>query len=529
MRNSILSFARRAYSDQRGQTLPFVALGMVALLGMGGLVVDVGHAYVVRSQIQNSANAAALAASGAVYNAQTDTVNVTSMATQYDSGAGAQNNYSGVTVTQTITPKCFNSLMPPGETCGTGSPSNAVVVNNAATVKTYLMGLFGVPALNVSATATASIQGTANSWNVAVIVDGTASMATTDTNCGNFTEFQCALSSVQVFLEHVNPGPTGNIRVSLFSFPNLATGSFNPTQTCTSTFVNDPYTLPAAGATTYVPVTYVGNSTSFTATYQLASWDSNYYLASATADAGLNPSDNLVKTIGAAYNTSTGAKALTGCLPNVGGESTYIASTIYAAQAALAHEQSLNAGSKNAMIILSDGQANAASSKFPAKGMTANQGANSVTSTGSSTWSATATNLTGVAGTWGQYPDYNNECQQEITAAQAATTAGTTVYAVAYGSQDTGCGTSGGGGNDTHLSLNTTGFSVPFTALSQLTPCVAMENMASTLNDFYSDPNQSGSNSSCTDTGHTTATLADISLAIAANFTKPRLIPNNSN
>src|ERR1035438_587511 len=137
MRNSILSFARRAYSDQRGQTLPFVALGMVALLGMGGLVVDVGHAYVVRGQLQNSANAAALAASGAVYNSQSNSVNYTSLATQYNCGSGAENANTGVTCTQTFTPKCFNSLMPPGENC-TGAPNNAVVVNNTASAKTYL-------------------------------------------------------------------------------------------------------------------------------------------------------------------------------------------------------------------------------------------------------------------------------------------------------------------------------------------------------------------------------------------------------
>ncbi len=527
MKNSILSFARRAYSDQRGQTLPFVALGMVALLGMGGLVVDVGHAYVVRSQLQNSANAAALAASGAVYNSQSNTVNYTSLATQYNCGSGAENASSGVTCTQTFTPKCFNSLMPPGENC-TGAPNNAVVVQNTANVKTYLMGLFGVPALNVSATATASIQGTANSWNVAVIVDGTSSMSTTDTNCGNLTQFQCALSSVQVFLEHVNPGPSGNIRVSLFSFPNVAFGGGgSESNTCGGTFTGEVYTLPAPGASNYGPIVYSKTGSQIGGSYQIATWDSNYYLASATADAGLNPSDNLVKTIGAAYNTSTGAKALTGCLPNVGGETTYIASTIYAAQAALTHEQTLYANSKNAMIILSDGQANAAAAKFPGLGYTATNGGIAPTYAGTTTYSASAKNLAGVVGGWGQYPDINNECQQEITAANAATAAGTVVYTVAYGSEDTGCGSNGG--TDTHLSIGTTGLNVPFTALSQLTPCLAMEDMASTLNDFYSDPNQSGSNSTCADGGHTTATLADISLAIAANFTKPRLIPNNAN
>ena len=83
MRKMRLSLVRRALHDQQGQTTAFVVLGIVALLGVAGLVIDVGHAYVVRSQLQNSANAAALAASGAVYNAQSDTVNATSEAEQY--------------------------------------------------------------------------------------------------------------------------------------------------------------------------------------------------------------------------------------------------------------------------------------------------------------------------------------------------------------------------------------------------------------------------------------------------------------
>jgi Flp pilus assembly protein TadG len=520
---TILSFARRALSDQRGQTLPFVALAMVALLGVGGLVVDVGHAYVVRSQLQNSANAAALAASGAVYNAQSDAINSTSIANQYGSAAKADNNYfSGLgAVTTAVSTKCLNSLMPPGETCGAGSPSNAVQVTNSTAVKTFLMSMLGIPALNVSATATASIQGTANSWNVAIIVDGTSSMSTSDSNCGGLTEFQCALSSVQVFLEHVNPG-TGNVRVSLFSFPNLSTTGFSNTATCSSTFTNEPYTLPSTTATTYAPIKYTG-TTAFTATYQLAAFDSGYWDPTNSSTAGLNSSDNLVKTIGAAYNTTNGSKDITGCLPNKGGESTYFAAAIYAAQAALIQEQAANPGSKNALILLSDGEANADSSKFPAKTSTAATGGVSVTSAGSSTWSSTATNLTGVSGTWGKYPDFNDECQQGIVAAQAATAAGTTVYAVAYGSESTGCGA--GGGTDTHLYA--TGNNIPFT-LSSLTACVTMENIASSMSYFYSDPNQTGSGSSCTDTTHTTATLADISLAIAANFTTPRLLPNNA-
>ncbi|MGO9338081.1 MAG: pilus assembly protein TadG-related protein [Terracidiphilus sp.] len=525
MSTRIMSFVRRAITDQRGQTMPFIALGMVAFMGVAGLTIDVGHAYVVRGQLQNTANAAALAAAGLVYDSQSQSVNTTTQADQYSAGTGNENaNPALGTVTTTVTTKCLNMLMPTGETCGTGSSPNAVQVKVASAVKTSFMAMLGVTTLNVSATATASMQGVANSWNVAIIVDGTQSMGTTDTNCGGLTEFQCALSGVQSFLAATNPCPPGGcssgskLRVSLFSFPNLDTASFSDTNTCAGPFTNKPYTLPTTSATSYSPITYTG-TTAFSATYQITDWDYNYYDPQSSSTSGLNPSDNLVKTIGYGYNSTTGDIKHQGCLPNVGGESTYYGGVLYAAQAALVAEQTANPGSLNAIILLSDGQANADSSKFPSKTSTPSPTASgiAVTSNGSST-----TNLTGAANSFGHYPDFNDECQQAIMAAQSAAAAGTRVYAVAYGSEDSGCGK---GGTDT--SLIATGQNASFT-VGSLTPCVTMENIASSLSYFYSDYNQSGSGSSCQDASHTVSTLADIFLAISADFTTPRLIPNNA-
>src|ERR1700723_2537979 len=88
-RRGALSLAvRRILKDERGQTLPFVALLMTALLGMAGLVTDVGHAYVVRGTLQNSANAAALAASGFVYDSNSASVNSTSIANKFRASSG---------------------------------------------------------------------------------------------------------------------------------------------------------------------------------------------------------------------------------------------------------------------------------------------------------------------------------------------------------------------------------------------------------------------------------------------------------
>jgi len=43
------------------------------------------------------------------------------------------------------------------------------------------MKLFGYSQLNVAATATASMQGQSQPWNVAIILDATGSMSTNDT------------------------------------------------------------------------------------------------------------------------------------------------------------------------------------------------------------------------------------------------------------------------------------------------------------------------------------------------------------
>ena len=544
MRRICLSLVRKALSEQRGQVLPLAAMAMVAMMGMAGLTIDVGHAYVVRSQLQNSTNAAALAAAGVVYNTSS-TDNATTYANNYSSGASGNENFNSNfgTVHTAVTTRCLNLLVKPSTCAATGNVSNAVQVTQSASVPTYFMRLFGFNTLTVSATAIASMQGIAQPWNVAIIVDATQSMSNADTNCGGMSEFQCALNGIQALLEATDPCPSGvssctaanaNFRVSLFSFPNLSTANLSDDNPCGGSFTKEQYTFPLATSTTtsYSPITYQttnGKQTqSWAATYQIVDWDSSYYEPSATATAGLNPNDNLVKVIGnSGTSTTVGNK---GCLPNVGGESTYYAGVIYAAQAALVQEQANFPGSQNAMILLSDGQANADSSKFPQSGSTviSTFGTSTTLNGLSVTNSNTSYNLTG--GTFGTYPDYHDECQQAIMAAQAATQAGTTVYAVAYGSEDSGC--TGSSGTDTTLVATGT-YNVPV-SLTTLTPCITMEDIASSIatnsSTFYSDYLKSGgSGTACQDASHSVTSLQGIFQAISATFTYPRLLPNNAN
>ena len=56
------SLAQRLSGDESGQVLPWVVVMMLSVLAVAALVVDLGHAMVVQRQLQNQADAAALAA-----------------------------------------------------------------------------------------------------------------------------------------------------------------------------------------------------------------------------------------------------------------------------------------------------------------------------------------------------------------------------------------------------------------------------------------------------------------------------------
>ena len=96
-------------------------------------------------------------------------------------------------------------------------------------------------------------------------------------------------------------------------------------------------------------------------TYQITPFLSDYYDPASGNTGGLNSSSNLVKAVG--YGSTSGCLTYTFGISGTGSGSgfgnTYFASSIYEAQAALTAEQTARPGSKNAIIFLSDGQANA--------------------------------------------------------------------------------------------------------------------------------------------------------------------------
>jgi len=535
MKRFDMSFFFRLLTADSGQALPWIAGFVSVLLGVGGgMVIDLGRAYLIRGTMQNYANAMALAASGEVYNTSVLN-NASAYANDYSASQGDENYNAGLgTVTPTVNVVCLNSLMPSGSKCTTSSAPNAVKVAETTTIPTIFMKVFGIPNLTVTASAMATIQGQAQPWNVAVIVDATDSMVnTTDTNCSTSSSpsrFTCALQSVQTMLEAINPCASGVtscdnsnsvFRVALFAFPNVLTSQRPDDYGCRGTIpTSEQYTLPATGLSSYTPLTYNGVNATYEVTLpNTGNADANGFVSDyydTASSNNLNPNSELVEAIGG----SSGCTAMN----TNGGESTYYASVIYAAQAALTAEKALHPGSKNAIILLSDGEASAANTKFPSSGLTVSPSADGI-----SIITNLLTNLTSNldGGTWGTYPDFHDECQQAIVAAHSAATAGTRVYAMAYGAESDGCGVAGSGVTVTDTTTVTTGANQSFTAAT-LTPCITMENIASSLDYFYSDYNESGSGSTCTDNSHTTTSLADIASAIAASFTQPRLLPKNA-
>ncbi|SEG37822.1 Putative Flp pilus-assembly TadE/G-like [Bryocella elongata] len=543
---------RAFFREDRGQVLPISAIMLVGFLGMAAVSVDMGHAVLNYEQLQNAADAAAMAGAQSLPNTTASTV-----ATQYSAVA---NQYNAQTMTSGTTmssgyPKllCLTTLKSQGMACSSPANANAVQVRLQMSSQMAFAGMskFGYPSMTIAATSTAAMRGaSASPYNVAIILDETLSMASYDSDCGA-TQLACALNGIQVLLKSLTPcaansgtctitnGVSTNAvdSVALFTFPAVTIGTVSRDTSCTTSIPSSwtlstaggtgsnnwfqvdgtwggwqnttnrsgtvtgstvtafydssfgyftipyqmgwtgvpdgtSYTFPTAGASSYSP------SGSTSGTYQVTSFLSDYKTAPLSST--LNSSSTLVKAAGAVSNCAGMAP------PNFDGAlGTYYAGVIYAAQSALTAAKAANSGSQNVLILLSDGDATAPQS-----------------------WNGYPT--MGSAGSNGSYPSYVNECTQSIVAAKAATTAGTRVYTVAYGSESSGCSTDTSG------------------TYAGITPCQAMQDMASAAQYFFSDYNQSGSNSTCYSSAQPVASLAGIFTQIASDLTVSRLIPNST-
>jgi hypothetical protein len=492
------------YRDESGQMLPVVALMMIALLGMTGLVLDVGHLYMCHRELQSSADASALAAATAMAGATTSPLATTASgvmayATNYSSLPGNQNTYNNLPNVTMVSGypvlECLTTLQAQGISCVGKVSYNAVQIKLQAVVPMYFARLFGFFTMTIRATATAAKGGgPSRPYNVAIIVDLTGSQRSPDWDCdptGNTSKMQCELEGIQVLLHYLDPCGTSqascNIsgtqsassvtRVSFYTFPEMTAGTVTNDFNCgTSPPTSTVYDYPPAGAFGYYPSS---------STFRVVPFQSDYR-ASDTATS-LNMSSNLTIAIGG----NPGCNGMT-APNNVTYLNTYSPAPMYAAEAALLATQASNPGSENVMIIVTDGD-------------------NDTTQT-----SGTTVVMPGPATANGNYPSWEGQCGQAITAAHSFTS--TVVYTVAYGPPASGCWTD----QDGAFSPGKTNTTSP-----NIQPCAELASMATYPWTFFSD-NYGATGSGTCNASQTESSLVGIFQQIAGDLTEARLISDST-
>lgn len=495
MKNTVPFSLRRALKDDSGQVLPWMAFLFILFLGMAGLTLDLGRAYTLYRELQTSTDAAALAGAYAMSLSTASTSSVTAAVTSYSAAAGGVNQNSNLpNTTVALTMKCLSSVAATGVLCSASPTGNNAlqVVQTAVMPTTFIqvLNMFGIKSassLTLRTAATAAMRGAQNAqYNVAMVVDTTASMGSNDTDAScNNTRIYCALEGVQTMLGNLTPCTSSSTstsctpfdQVSLFTFPPVQANTAKNDTTCPSsnpTIV--PYSTPTPGATWTAT-----NFSSTSPTYQLTNYLSDY---SSTNKSGapLNTSSALAIATGAGVGTK---KNPCNGLQTPGGDGTYYAGVIYAALSSLAAAQAANPGSENALILLSDGDAD-------------------------------STKITGATNNGATYGSAQDQCAQAVAAAKTASSmTNTTVYSVAYGAASSGCAS-----DVYNAKTNPAG--------TGITPCQAMQQMASSPATFYSDATASQNNGQCTSSANPSLTLSQIFKQVATQFTVARLIPDSS-
>ena len=565
--------------DEHGQSAVVIAMTLLTMMALCAAAIETGHVFYAYRVLQASTNAATLAAGQAMPyvgaksdNASAGTAwgNLLHYSSQ-PTGLNGSSLLSFVSITPNFycsstleaSPYFLPCYSPASGSCTGSSTCNALQVTQTAKVNLWFGGLLGMPSMTMSATAYAAMRGeTALPYNIAVIMDTTGSMndaSNKNDACGGETQIQCAVSGLKTMLGIMYPCPQGesctnNAKyvddVALFVFPALA---LNTTQT---NYSNDYCTKGGDPSVPYnfIDVTLAGSPAVPTnsnmqgtagqanaGTYEIIPFV-NDYRQNDDLTTGLNSASYLVNAVGV------------GCTPGLaapGGQNTYYAQAIYAAQSALATAKSENQGSQNVMIILSDGNATACNSQAN----TAAGGCNSssdivadncptINGTSKASPCIVVKNSKGVVtqNYWGQplngtqtstikptgyqstaYPSALGECGQAVQAAQWAYTQGTKVYTVSMGSPTTS--SSGNCGTDRYYSA-----SVPYwggTWGVGGTPCQAIQAMASRADTFFSDA-QNGCQAVGGNASTTFQSIGNIMTAIGYSFGTARLIPSGT-
>ena len=177
----------RKRRDESGQALILFALGLAVLLGMAALTIDVGLAYVARRDMQNAADAAAMAGADALLEGQSSV-----LATNAARDLALQNGYDNAAADVTVT-----IYLPPISGPHSGD-SDFIEVIIAHPIDTLLAPAVGVTSFDISARAVAGIDRTPKPYSIITLSEtacqsmqfnGQVNLTITD--AGTLTNSEC--------------------------------------------------------------------------------------------------------------------------------------------------------------------------------------------------------------------------------------------------------------------------------------------------------------------------------------------------
>lgn len=225
---SIRDLRGRLSACEAGNILPLTAGAFLVLAGLVGGGVDISRAYMVKNRLQNACDAGTLAGRKAV------------LTNGYDSTAEAAADRffdinfdeAGENVTGTI--------------FATSSIDNGNTVNGTATtdMKTVIMGLFGIDALDLAAECTASMA--VGNSDVMMVLDTTYSMTGSLSGGTRMSVLQDAMEN---FYDTIATATTGsNARVRYGFVPYSMT--VNVGRLLPASYLNDEVSIPSREAVT---------------------------------------------------------------------------------------------------------------------------------------------------------------------------------------------------------------------------------------------------------------------------------------
>jgi Flp pilus assembly protein TadG len=141
---------------QRGASLPMIAAGIIPMIGALGGAVDLANVYMVRSQLRDSVDSAALTG-GRLYNADDRDTQVNNYITANLSALRTGNTLESVTIAQ-----------------GPAGSGATLTVTAKVKVKTFLMRVFGIETVETQASAT--VERRSNALELVLALDNTLSM-----------------------------------------------------------------------------------------------------------------------------------------------------------------------------------------------------------------------------------------------------------------------------------------------------------------------------------------------------------------